>query len=366
MTFDYTKKFEYLEHYGYEQLCFFQDKDTGLKAMTCIHNTVLGPALGGTRMWKYASEAEAVEDVLRLARGMTYKNSMAGLPIGGGKTVIIGDVNELRTNSVRREAFWRAFGRFINGLNGRYITAEDVNTSTEDMAYVNQETNFVAGLRDRSGNPSPYTARGVYNSIRACCKHVFGSDDLSGKKVAIQGIGAVGYVLAELLKKDGATIIFSEIFEDKAKAAIEGLGIKRISDEDIYSADCDIYAPCALGATINDKTIPQLKCRVVCGAANNVLKDAPVHAKALKDRCIAYAPDYVANAGGVINVSHEFAEGGYHESAAIIDIDRLYDRVLEILRTADEKNRLTYEIADEMAEARIDAVRKIKGIYNRA
>jgi leucine dehydrogenase len=355
-------KFEYMEKYNYEQLVFFQDRDTGLKAITCVHNTVLGPALGGTRLWNYASEDEATEDVLRLARGMTYKNAMAGLQLGGGKSVIIGDVRPLQKDSVRREAFWRAFGRFVNGLSGRYITAEDMNTTTLDMDYVHMETKYVAGLHGRSGNPSPYTARGVFKSMLACCNHVFGTGSTSGKTVAIQGMGAVAYVLAGHLHEDGAKIVFSELDDDKAERAIKAFGATRVLADDLYSVDCDIYSPCAMGATVNDTTIPQLKCKIICGGANNTLKDAPIHAKALKDKGIVYAPDYVANAGGVINVSHEFDEGGYYEPAAIVDVDRLYDRVSEILRISDEKGRLTYEIADEMAEARIEAVRRTKGI----
>jgi len=357
-----VKKFEYMEKYGFEQLCFFQDKDTGLKAITCVHSTVLGPGLGGTRFWNYATEDEAIEDVLRLARGMTYKNSVAGLALGGGKSVIIGDVKQLRRDSVRREVFWRTFGRYVNGLSGRYITAEDMNTTTQDMKYVHMETNYVAGLPGRSGNPAPYTARGLYKSMLACCEHVFGVSSASGKTVAIQGMGAVAYTLAEYLHKDGANIIFSEMDDEKAQKAIYDFGAKRVALDDIYSVDCDIYSPCAMGATVNDVTIPQFKCKIICGGANNVLKDAPVHAKSLRERGIVYAPDYVVNAGGVINVSHEFADKGYIEEASISDIDRLYLRILEILRTADEKGRLTYEIADEMAEARIDAVRKVKGI----
>ena len=355
-------KFDYMEKFGHEQLVFFQDKETGLRAITCVHNTVLGPGLGGTRLWNYASEEEAVEDCLRLARGMTYKNSMAGLQLGGGKSVIIGDVKEIRSNSVRREAFWRAFGRFINGLGGRYITAEDMNTTCLDMDFVHMETKYVVGLQGRSGNPSPYTARGVYKSMLACCKHVYGTDSVAGRTVAIQGMGSVGYALADYLYKAGAKLIFSRLDDKKAEEAISAFGAKRVSVDEIYSVDCDIFSPNAIGAIINDNTIPQLKCKIICGGANNVLKDAPVHGKALKDREIVYAPDYVVNAGGVINVSHEFAEGGYKESASISDVDKLYDRILEVLRVADETGRLTHEVADQMAEARIAAVRNTKGI----
>ena len=358
-------KFEYMEKYGFEQLCLFQDKDTGLKAITCIHNTVLGPALGGTRIWNYADEETAVEDVLRLARGMTYKSAMAGLELGGGKSVIIGDVKELRKDSVRTEAFWRAFGRYVNGLAGRYITAQDVGTIPHDMVYINMETDYVVGLAGRSGDPSPYTALGVYKALLACCKHVFGTDSPKGRTVAIQGMGSVGYALASHLHRDGANIIFSEMDDEKAERAVKDLGAKRVEGDDIYSVECDIFAPCALGATVNDDTVPKFKCKIICGGANNTLKDADVHSKALQERGIVYAPDYVANAGGVINVSYELAEGGYNEADSVRAIDLIYGRMLEILRLAKEKGRLTHEIADEMAEARIKAIRNIKGIYNR-
>ena len=356
------KKFDYMEKFEHEQLVFFQDKETGLRAITCIHNTVLGPALGGTRLWNYASEEEAVEDCLRLARGMTYKNSMAGLPLGGGKSVIIGDVKEIRSNSVRREAFWRTFARFINGLGGRYITAEDMNTTCLDMDFIHMETKYVVGLQGRSGNPSPYTARGVYKSMLACCKHVYGTDSVAGRTVAIQGMGAVARVLAEYLHKDGANLIFSQLDDEKAAKTVADFGAKRVSVDDIYSVDCDIFSPNAMGAIINDNTIPQLKCKIICGGANNILKDAPIHGKALKDRGIVCAPDYVVNAGGVINVSHEFADCGYKEASSISDIDKLYDRILEVLRIADKTGRPTHEVADQMAEARIAAVKKTKGI----
>ncbi|MCL2853911.1 MAG: leucine dehydrogenase [Defluviitaleaceae bacterium] len=356
------KKFDYMEKFNFEQLVFFQDNDTGLKAITCIHNTVLGPGLGGTRLWNYATEEEAVEDCLRLARGMTYKNSMAGLQLGGGKSVIIGDVKAIRSSSVRREAFWRTFGRFVDGLNGRYITAEDMNTTCLDMDYVQMETPYVAGMRSKSGNPSPYTAHGVYKSLLACCKHVYGADNLSGKTVAVQGMGAVAYALTKKLHAEGVKLIFAELDDEKAEKAIAEFGAKRVDVKDIYSVDCDIFSPNAMGATMNDDTIPLLKCRVVCGGANNTLKDASVHGQALKDRGIVYAPDYVANAGGVINVSHEFDEGGYKEASALADIDRLYDRILEVLRTAGETGLLPHQVADQMAEARIEAVKKTKGI----
>ena len=356
-------KFGYMQKYGYEQLCFFHDKGTGLKAITAIHNTVLGPALGGSRFWNYAHEDEAIEDALRLARGMTYKSALAGLALGGGKTVIWGDPSALRKDPIKREAFWRAFGRYLEGLNGRYITAEDVGTSTQDMVYVNMETDHVVGLPGRSGDPSPYTARGVFKSILACCNHVYGSDDLTGKVVAVQGVGNVGYYLCRYLHENGAKLIISDIKQESIDRAVNEFGATVVAPEDIYSVECDIYAPCALGATVNDDTIPLFKCKIICGGANNVLKDAPVHGKALQTRGIVYAPDYLANAGGVINVSYERAEGGYSEEAALRDIDFIYTRMLDILTIAKETGRLTYEVADELAERRVTAMRDIKSIY---
>jgi leucine dehydrogenase len=358
-------KFGYMEEYGFEQLCLFYDKATGLKAITCIHNTVLGPALGGSRFWNYKHEDDAILDVLRLARGMTYKSAVAGLPLGGGKSVIIGDANELRKDSVRTEAFWRAFGRYLEGLSGRYITAADVGTSVQDMVYIHKETNHVVGLPGRSGSPSPYTALGVFKSILACCKHVYGTDSVEGKVVAVQGVGAVGYNLCKLLHEAGAKLIVCDTVQASIDKCVDEFGAKAVALDDIYDADCDIYAPCALGATVNDDTIPQFKCKIICGGANNQLKDAKVHGKMLQDKGIVYAPDYVANAGGVINVSYEVSEGGYNEEASLRSIGLIYVRMLEILRTSEETGQLAHNCADRMAEARIEAIKSIKGIFIR-
>jgi len=356
------EKFRYMEKFGYEQLCFFNHTPTGLKAIVCLHNTVLGPALGGTRVWNYANEEEAAEDVLRLARGMTYKSALAGLALGGGKAVIIADAKEVRDNPTRREAFWRAFGRYIEGLNGRYITAEDVGTTTQDMVYVNMETNNVVGIPGRSGDPSPYTARGVFKSIKACCMHVYGDSSVRGKTVAVQGLGNVGYYLCKYLHEEGANLVVTDIDQERIYRAVSEFGAVAVDKDAIYGVECDIYSPCALGATVNDETIPQLKCKIVCGGANNVLKEPAVHGKALQEKGITYAVDYLANAGGVINVSYELAEGGYNEEAALRDIDRIYDRMLDILRISAETGRLTYETADKMAEDRIAAVKDMKSI----
>jgi len=361
-------KFGYMEKFGYEQMCFFHDKNTGLKAITAIHNTVLGPALGGSRFWNYAHEDDAIEDALRLARGMTYKSALAGLALGGGKTVIWGDVDAVRNDPIRREAFFRAFGRYIEGLNGRYITAADMNTSTQDMVYINMETDHVVGLPGRSGDPSPFTARGVFRSILACCNHVYGSDDMNGKVVAVQGVGAVGYWLCKYLNDVGAKLIVSDRADlpggqARLDRVVKEFGATVVDPDTIYGVECDVYAPCAMGATVNDDTIPQFKCKIVCGGANNVLRDAPIHGKALQERGIVYAPDYLANAGGVINVFYELAEGGYSEEASLRDVDYIYYRMLDILNVAKATGRLTYAVADELAEKRIEAVRAIKSIY---
>ena len=356
-------KFGYMEKYGYEQLSFFHDKSTGLKAITCIHNTVLGPALGGSRFWNYSHEDDAILDVLRLGRGMTYKSAVAGLPLGGGKSVIIGDAGVIRKDSAKAEAFFRAFGRYIQGMSGRYITAADIGTGVQDMVYINAETKHVVGLPGKSGNPSPYTALGVYRSMLACCKHVYGTDSVEGKTVAVQGVGAVGYNLCKLLHKAGAKLIVSDIVQADIDKAVAEFDAVVVAPDDIYGANCDIYAPCAFGATINDTTIPLFKCKIICGGANNQLQEPATHGKMLQDKGVIYAPDYVANAGGVINVSYEIRDGGYNEESSLNDINLIYNRMLEILTTSESTGKLTHDCADQMAEARIEVMRGIKGIY---
>lgn len=355
------KIFEELEKYGYEQLVFFQDKATGLKAITCIHSTVLGPSLGGTRIWNYEREEDAIIDVIRLARGMTYKSACAGLNLGGGKSVVIGDPKEIKKDIVRREAFFRTFGRFIEGLGGRYITAEDVNTNTADMDFIKMETDFVCGLEHLSGNPSPFTALGVFKALIACCQEAFGSDSVKGKVVAMQGVGEVGYNLCKLLHEGGAKLYVTDIDPEKVNRAVKEFGATAVSMDEIYGINCDIFSPCALGGVINDKTIPQFKCQIIAGASNNVLLDSVTHGKALLDKGILYAPDYVANAGGVINVYEEL--NGYDEDVVRRMIDGIYDRTLQILRTSKEKGIPTSKVADEMGEARINAVKEAQRIY---
>ncbi|MBM7097262.1 branched-chain amino acid dehydrogenase [Bacillus sp. H-16] len=345
--------FKDMETYDYEQVVVCQDKQSGLKAIIAIHDTTLGPALGGTRMWTYESEEHAFEDALRLARGMTYKNAAAGLNLGGGKTVIIGDPRK-----DKNEAMFRAFGRYIQGLNGRYITAEDVGTTVEDMDLVYQETPFVTGISPAfgsSGNPSPVTAYGVYVGMKAAAKEAFGTDSLEGKRVAVQGVGNVAYNLCRHLHKEGAQLIVTDINEEAVARVVEEFGAESVGINDIYSVDCDIYAPCALGATINDGTLSQLKAKVIAGAANNQLKETR-HGDALEEKGMIYAPDYVINSGGVINVADEL--NGYNRERAMKKVETIYDNISKIFEIAKRDNIPTYVAADRMAEERIETMRK--------
>ncbi len=341
--------FKYMETYDYEQLVICQDKQSGLKAIICIHDTTLGPALGGTRMWTYETEEAAIEDALRLAKGMTYKNSAAGLNLGGGKTVIIGDP---RTD--KNEEMFRAFGRYIQGLNGRYITAEDVGTTVADMDLIRQETEFVTGVSPAfgsSGNPSPVTAYGVYRGMKAAAKEAFGTDSLEGKVVAVQGVGNVAYNLCKHLHEEGAQLIVTDIHKEAVQRAVDDFGAKAVDPDDIYSVECDIYAPCALGATVNDETISQLKAKVIAGAANNQLKDTK-HGDAIHEMGIAYAPDYVINAGGVINVADELY--GYNHNRAMKKVETIYDNIARVFEISKRDAIPTYMAADRLAEERIE------------
>ncbi|MEM9022325.1 MAG: Glu/Leu/Phe/Val dehydrogenase dimerization domain-containing protein, partial [Bacteroidota bacterium] len=288
---------------GHEQILFCQDEATGLKAIIAVHNTVLGPALGGTRMWPYDNEQEALRDVLRLSRGMTYKAAISGLNLGGGKAVIIGDSRTDKT-----EASMRRFGRFVDSLGGKYITAEDVGMTTRDMEYIHMETDHVAGLPESmggGGDPSPVTAYGVYMGMKASAKEAFGTDSLEGRKVVVQGVGHVGTNLVELLVKEKAQVYISDIFEDKVQAVAHEYKVNVVPNDQVYDIDMDIYAPCALGATVNSATLQRLKCRVIAGAANNQLENEEVHGAALSEMGIIYAPDFLINAGGLINCYSE-------------------------------------------------------------
>ncbi|MGE0562620.1 MAG: Glu/Leu/Phe/Val dehydrogenase [Flavobacteriales bacterium] len=342
--------------YDHEQVVFCQDQATGLKAIIAVHNTVCGPALGGTRMWNYATEAEAVTDVLRLSRGMTYKNALAGLNLGGGKAVIIGD-----SKTQKNEALFRRFGKFVNSLSGKYITAEDVGISPQDMTWVNMETNHVAGLPGKSGDPSPVTAFGVYMGIKACAKEQFGSDSLSGRKVAVQGIGHVGEYLVKHLTEEGAKVYITDINEEALKRVAAKYKSEVVGLNDIYDIDMDIYAPCALGATLNDDTLSRLKCSIIAGAANNQLKQEDVHGKIVMEKGLIYAPDFMINAGGVINCYAEVAD--LTAEWAMAKAEDIYNTTANILKRSKETNTPTYAIANRMAEERIEALAKIKSKF---
>lgn len=351
--------FKELSNNDHEKIVFCNDNETGLKAIIAVHNTVLGPGLGGTRMWHYATEADAITDVIRLSRGMTFKASISGLNLGGAKAVIIGDAKKHKS-----EALMRKFGRFVENMNGGYITAEDVGTTTDDMEYVKMETDFVVGLpesRGGGGDPSPVTAYGVYMGMKASAKKAYGNDSLNGKKISIQGVGKVGMHLVELVSKEGAEVFVSDINEDYLRQANEMYKAEIVSPKDIYSLPVDIYAPCALGATLNTENINQLKCQIVAGAANNQLADEHIHGNQLLEKGILYAPDFLINAGGLINVYSEW--NGYNRANAMRDTEKIYQTTLDIFDLATEKNVHTQEAATILAKKRIDTIMKMKSTY---
>lgn len=333
---------------GHEQLVFCYDKSSGYRGIIAIHDTTLGPALGGTRFWHYQSEQEAVVDVLRLARGMTYKNAVAGLNLGGGKAVIIGD-----NRTTRREMLFRAHGRFVESLGGRYITAEDVGTNTSDMDFVHMETEYVAGLETKSGDPSPVTARGVFRAIQASARVRWGNESVRGKTVLVQGLGNVGHFLCRELHAAGATLIVTDIDAARVERARSEFGATAVDPAAIYAQPGDIFAPCALGGIINDDTIPQLKVQIVSGGANNQLLEER-HGDELERRGMLYAPDFVANAGGVINVYGEVA--GWTRDRALRKADEIFDTTLGVFEIAKEQGIPTYVAADRLAERRLAAV----------
>lgn len=342
-----------MSKYNHEQLLFCNDNATGLKAIIAVHNTTLGPALGGTRMWMYNNEMEALNDVLRLSRGMTYKNSISGLNLGGGKAVIIGD-----SRSMKSEALFRRFGKFVNSLAGKYITAEDVGISPADMVYVSMETKHVVGLPGKSGDPSPVTAYGVYMGMKACAKQQFGSDSLAGKKVAVQGVGHVGEYLVKHLADEGADITITDIHEGTLKRISKEYGAKVVELDEIYDIPMDIYAPCALGATVNDDTISRLKCSIIAGSSNNQLANETVHGKVVMEKGIIYAPDFAINAGGVINCYSEVAD--LPEGWAMRKAEDIYTTVANIISRSSSENIPSYQIANKMAEERIESIGKVK------
>ncbi len=342
-----------MSKYDHEQLLFCNDNATGLKAIIAVHNTVLGPALGGTRMWMYNNEMEALNDVLRLSRGMTYKNSISGLNLGGGKAVIIGD-----SKTMKSEALFRRFGKFVNSLAGKYITAEDVGISTSDMVWVKNETDHVVGLPGKSGDPSPVTAYGVYMGMKACAKEQFGTDSLAGKKVAVQGVGHVGEYLVKYLAEENADVTITDINQDALKHVSKTYGATVVGLDEIYDVDMDIYAPCALGATVNDDTLNRLKCSIIAGAANNQLANEQLHGEAVRQKGIIYAPDYALNAGGVINCYSEVK--GFTAEWAMDKATEIYGTIGDIVKRAKLENTPAYAIANKMAEERIDAIGKVK------
>ncbi len=346
------------KHGGHEEVVYCHDKNVGLKAIIAIHNTALGPALGGTRMWNYKSEEEALIDVLRLSKGMTYKAAASGLNLGGGKAVIIGDPKKDKT-----EGLFRSFGQFINSLNGRYITAEDVGTGVQDMEYIFMESQWVTGIPKEfggSGDPSPYTAHGTLMGMKAAAQEKFGSDSLSGKRVAVQGLGNVGFHLVEYLVKEGAKVVVTDIDPERVKKVLTRYsGIESVSPDQILFADVDILAPCALGAVINDDSIRKIKAKVICGGANNQLAE-PRHGDQLRELGILYAPDYVVNAGGLMNVFVELE--GYSQDRAFEKTRRVYDNMSKVFEIARRKGISTHLAADQLAE---DRIRLVGGLRTR-
>lgn len=332
-----------MESYGHEQVVFAQDEKTGLKTIIGIHDTTLGPAVGGTRMWNYASEEDALYDVLRLSRGMTMKNAAANLQLGGGKAVIIGDPQKLKSKE-----FFHAYGRIIDTLSGNYYTAEDVNTNTTDIAHIQEVTKYVTGTPAISGNPSPFTALGVFRGMKAGVKSRFGLDDLKGLTISVMGLGSVGYILCELMKEDGATLKVYDINQHAVEKAVLELNAIPVSAEDILTTDCDIFAPCALGAVLNVNNVKSLKCKIVCGAANNVLVDAKV-GNELENLDILYLPDFIVNAGGIINCGLEITETQFNFNTVTERVNQIYDTTLKIIALAKEERISTNDAAEKYA-----------------
>jgi leucine dehydrogenase len=339
--------FERVTNSDHEKVLFARDSASSYRGIIAIHSTALGPAVGGARFWNYANEDEALADALRLSRGMTYKNALPALPLGGGKSVIIGG-----SNLLDREAIFRSHGRFVETLGGSYITAEDVGTSPSDMEIVRRETSHVAGLLDHSGDPAPITARGVFRAIQASAKYLWNSDRLSGVTVAIQGCGHVGYHLAKKLNEVGAKLMVSDVEADKVSRMVEEFKASAVRPDDIFGVSADIFAPCALGGVINNQTIPQLRVRIVAGAANNQLLEER-HGEMLNERGILYAPDYAANAGGIFNGCTELL--GWEPERAAKKVDEIYDTILTIFETAKAEGISTNKAADRIAENHLRA-----------
>lgn len=351
--------FSQLADSGHKKVVYCSDPDTGLKAIIAIHNTVLGPALGGVRMWTYKTEAEALDDVLRLSRSMTYKAAISGLNLGGGSAVIIGDSRKEKT-----EVLLRKFGRFVKNLNGEFIAGEDVGTNPRDMEHIHMETEYVAGLPETiggSGDPAPIAAMGVFMGIKASVKEVFGTDSLTGKRVIVQGIGHVGEHLVKLLRDENVKVYVSDINEDRTHQVSKKYGAEAVANHSIFDIDADIYSPCALGGTINTQTISKLKCGIIAGSANNQLEDEEEHGQLLLDKGIIFAPDYVINAGGVINCYSELM--GFTKKRSLQLTENIYEATRNVLRLSKAENISTIVAANKIVEKRISDVNKVKSGY---
>jgi leucine dehydrogenase len=351
-----TQLFDQISTNSHEQVTFCYDKASGLKSIIAIHNTTLGPALGGTRFWNYANDADAIKDVLRLSRGMTYKAAISGLNLGGGKAVIIGN-----SATDKSEALWRRYGKFVNSLGGKYITAEDVGTNKEDMEYIAMETKHVTGIPEYmggSGDPSPVTALTTFLGMKAAAKKAYGNDSLSGKTVAVQGAGHVAAYLVEMLVNDGANVVITDIATEKVKTLQSKFGIKAVEPDAIYDVKMDIYAPCAMGATVNDATLKRLKCAIIAGCANNQLEDEVIHGRQVTDMGILYAPDFLINSGGLINVYAELQ--GYNRERAMGKANKVYGLTLDIFNTAEKEGITSHKAALVLAEKRIAEIAKLK------
>lgn len=350
--------FEQLTSYDHEQIVFCRSDDVGLRAIIAIHNTTLGPALGGTRLYDYASEADAIRDVLRLSRGMTYKAAVAGLDLGGGKAVIIGNP------AMKSEGMFRAFGRFVDSLGGRYVTAEDMNTTVEDMGNIRRETRHVTGseaAHGGSGDPSPVTAWGVFHGIRACLEVTYGSPDVAGRTVAIQGVGNVGYWLAKYLHDAGAKLLYADVSARRIKRAVDEFGGDVIEGDDFYSANADVLAPCAIGGIINRRSIDLIRAPIIAGGANNQLDDEATDGEKVTEKGICYAPDYVINAGGLINVYSELK--GYGREKAMNDAANIFNTVKLVIDKAKREGSTTIRAANKVAEERIEMVGRLKRVH---
>lgn len=351
--------FSQLEAYGHQKVVFCSDPHTGLKAIIAIHDTTLGPAFGSTRMWTYRTEAEALYDVLRLSKSMTYKCAIAGLNMGGGYSVIIGD-----SRRDKSEAMMRKFGRYIKNLNGEFITSEDVGTSPRDMEYIRMETEHVTGIPESlggSGDPAPVAAKGVLMGIKAAIREMYGNDTITGRSVIVQGIGHVGETLVKLLREENAKVYVSDINEDRVRQVSKKYGAEAVSNNSIFDIDADIYSPCALGATINTQTISKLKVGIIAGSANNQLQDEDEHGKMLLDKGILFAPDYVINAGGIINCYSELQ--GFSKRRTMQLTENIYEATRNVLKLSKAENISTIEAANKIAEKRIADIRKVKSTY---